>query len=143
MTGAPQPTFRRINHIGVMVEDLANAQHWLAEIFGMPLSRSVDLPGGVHGEFYRCGEIDIEVIRIGDADARAKRLRGTNVRIDHIAVEVDDLEGTLNRLSALGVKTTMPQPRLSGNVLSTWTAEETTGGISYQLMQFVEAPPAR
>ncbi len=144
MAAAAQPMFRRINHIGVIVEDLSNSQHWLAEIFGLPLNRTADMPEGqIHGEFYRCGEVDIEIVHIGEPEERRRRLRGAKVRIEHIAVEVDDLDGTLGRLSALGVKTTTPKPRLAGNVRSAWTTEETTGGVSYQLMQFGEAKPAR
>ena len=144
MTAASQPMFRRINHIGVIVEDLGNAQHWLAEIFGMPLNRTADMPEGqIHGEFYRCGEVDIEIVHIGDAEQRRKRLAGGKVRIEHIAVEVDDLEGTLARLKPLGVTITTPTPRRAGTAMSAWTTEETTGGVSYQLMQFGEAKPAR
>jgi catechol 2,3-dioxygenase-like lactoylglutathione lyase family enzyme len=144
MTAAAQPMFRRINHIGVIVETLSDSQHWLAEIFGLPLNRTADIPEGqIHGEFYRCGEVDIEIVHIGEPEERRRRLGGAKVRIEHIAVEVDDLEGTLGRLSALGVKTTTPKPRLTGTALSAWTTEETTGGVSYQLMQFGEAKPAR
>jgi len=146
MTAAAQPTFRRINHIGVIVEDLTESKRWLAEVFGMPLNRTVDLPEGqIHGEFYRCGEVDIELVHIGDPEQRRSRLRGARVRIEHIAVEVDDLEGTLGRLRALGVKTTTPQPRRAGNSLTAWTVDDTTGGVSYQLMQLgpAEAKPAR
>jgi len=136
MAAAARPMFRRVNHIGVIVENLGESQRWLAEVFGLPLDRAVDLPEGqVHGEFYRCGEVDIEIVHIGDPEERRKRLRGAKVRIEHIAVEVDDLEGTLGRLRALGVRTTTPQPRRVGNVVTAWTVDETTGGVSYQLMQ--------
>jgi len=136
VTASPHPTFRRINHIGVIVDDLTEAQRWLAEVFGLPLRRTVDLTEGkIHGEFYGCGEVDIELVQIGDPEARRQRLRGARIRIEHIAVEVDDIAATLSRLAALGVRTTTPEPRRTGNVLSAWTVEETTGGISYQLMQ--------
>lgn len=137
MTASATPMFRRINHIGVIVENLGDSQRWLSEVFGMPLDRTVDLPQGqVHGEFYRCGNVDIELVQIGDPEERRNRLRGAKVRIEHIAVEVDDLEGTLARLRSLGVRTTAPQPRRAGKAISAWTVEETTGGVSYQLMQF-------
>jgi len=130
------PLFRRVNHIGVIVADLGEARRWLAEVFGLSLSRSVELPEAkIHGEFYPCGDIDIEIIEIGDPEGRRRRLgEGNRARIEHIAVEVDDLRAALARLAALGVRTTTPEPRRIGNNLNIWTDEATTGGISYQLI---------
>ncbi len=129
--------FRRVNHIGIIVNDLAEVQRWLTEVFGLSVSRSVDLPEArIHGEFYPCGDIDIEVIEVGDPEARRRRLGdGKLARIEHIAVEVDDLVASLARLISLGARTTTPEPRRIGNSLHAWTVEETTGGISYQLIE--------
>jgi methylmalonyl-CoA/ethylmalonyl-CoA epimerase len=131
------PMFRRVNHIGIVVDNLAEARRWLTEAFGLSLGRSVELPEGkIRGEFYTCGEIDIEVIEIGDPEMRRQRLGdGRRARIEHIAVEVDDLGAALARLAPLGVRTTSPTPRRIGKSLHAWTAEETTGGVSYQLTQ--------
>jgi methylmalonyl-CoA/ethylmalonyl-CoA epimerase len=129
--------FKRIDHVGVIVNDLAEARRWLKEVFGLSFQRSVDVPDGrIRGEFYRCGDVDIEVLEIGDPEARRRRLgEGVRARIEHIAVEVDDLGVAMARLAALGVRTTAPEPRRAGNTLNVWTVEETTGGISYQLIQ--------
>ncbi len=144
MTSVPRSMFRRIDHVGVIVDDLDEARRWLTEVFGLPLRRSVDVPEGrIRGEFYACGDVDIEVIEIGDPEARRRRLGGgARARIEHIAVEVDDLCASLGRLAALGVRTTAPEPRRSGNTLNVWTVDETTGGISYQLIERIPEPPA-
>jgi hypothetical protein len=60
-------------------------------------------------------------------------------RIEHIAVEIDDLGVAMARLATLGVRTTAPEPRRVGNTLNVWTVEETTGGISYQLIERTSA----
>ncbi len=140
---ASSPMFRRIDHIGVIVDDLAEARRWLAEVFGLPLGRTVDLPEGkIRGEFYTCGGVDIEIIQIGDPEMRRRRLGdGTQARIEHIAVEVDDLNAALDHLAGLGVKTTAPNPRQVGDTLNAWTAEDTTGGVSYQLIQRLSRRP--
>lgn len=137
MTPPARPLFRRLDHIGVVVADLAEARKWLTEVFGLPLRRSVDLPDArIHGEFYACGDVDIEVLEIGDPDARRRRLgTGTRARIEHIAVEVENLGAALAQLTPQGVRTTAPDPRRIGNTLNVWTTEETTGGISYQLIE--------
>jgi len=133
--------FRRVNHIGIVVNDLAEVRRWLTEVFGLSLRRTVDLAEGrIHGEFYPCGDIDIEVIEIGDPETRRRRLGdGRQARIEHIAVEVDNLGASLSQLASLGVRTTTAEPQRIGNSLHAWTVEQTTGGISFQL---IERPPA-
>jgi methylmalonyl-CoA/ethylmalonyl-CoA epimerase len=135
-----RPMFRRVNHIGIVVRDLAEVRRWLSEVFGLSLSRTVDLAEGrIHAEFYPCGDIDIELIEISDTEVRRRRLGdGSQARIEHVAVEVDDLGASLSRLTSLGVRTTAAEPRRIGNSLHAWTVEETTGGISFQL---IERPP--
>jgi len=142
MTQGPGPMIRRIDHIGVIVNDLAEARRWLVEVFGLPLQRTVELSDGrIRGEFYACGEVDIEVLEIGDPEMRSRRLGdGKQARIEHIAVEVDHLGDALARLAVHGVRTTSPEPRRTGNRLNMWTVEETTGGISYQLIQRLPDP---
>ena len=112
------------------------------EIFGLPLQRTVELSDGrIREEFYACGEVDIEVLEIGDPEMRSRRLgEGKQARIEHIAVEVDHLGDALARLAVHGVRTTSPEPRRTGNRLNMWTVEETTGGISYQLIQRLPDP---
>ena len=144
MTPVSRSMFRRIDHVGVIVDDLEEARRWLAEVFGLPLRRSVDVPEGrIRGEFYGCGDVDIEVLEIGDPEVRRRRLgESARARIEHIAVEVDSLGAALSRLAPLGVRTTTPEPRRSGNTLNLWTVEETTGGISYQLIERTPEPSA-
>ena len=129
--------FRRIDHIGVIVADLDEQKRWLGEIFGLPLARELDFPETrLKAAFYGCGGVDIEMIQIDDPAVRRKRLgEGTPARIEHIAVEVDDIPAVLGKLAALGVRTTEPEPRKIGDRLNIWTVAETTGGVSYQLIQ--------
>jgi methylmalonyl-CoA/ethylmalonyl-CoA epimerase len=129
--------FKRVNHIGVVVADLQEAGRWLGEAFGLPLDRTLELPDrGIRAAFYKCGEVDIEVIEISDPEARRQRLgEGSRARIEHIAVEVENLQAALARLAALGVRTNDPEPRRIGDSLHMWTVAESTGGVSYQLIQ--------
>lgn len=117
--------------------DLQEAGRWLGEHFGLPLQRTLDLPDrGIRAAFYRCGDIDIEVIEVTDPEARRRRLgEGERARIEHIAVEVGDLQTILAGLAALGVRTNAPEPLRVGDSLSVWTVPDSTGGVSYQLIQ--------
>jgi len=140
MTAQARPMFRRIDHVGIVVSDLQEGQRWLAEVFGLPFKGSIDLPDGqIRGALYGCDNVDIEVIVIGDPEVRARRLGdGRHARIEHIAVEVDDLDASVARLAALGVHTTPAEPLRDEGSRTVWTVEATTGGISYQ---FIERTP--
>ncbi len=129
--------FRRIDHIGVVVADLKEAGRWLGETFGLPLRRTLEFPDrGIRAAFYGCGGVDIEVIEITDPEARRQRLgEGERARIEHIAVEVGNLEAALAPLAALGVRTTAKEPRRIGDSRHMWTVADSTGGVSYQLIE--------
>jgi methylmalonyl-CoA/ethylmalonyl-CoA epimerase len=129
--------FSRVDHIGIVVADLQEAGRWLGETFGLPLNRTLEFPDrGIRAAFYRCGDVDIEVIEITDPEARRQRLgEGERARIEHIAVEVGNLEAALVPLAALGVRTTTPEPRRIGDSLHMWTVADSTGGVSYQLIE--------
>jgi|GEM_PF-1227590 len=129
--------FRRIDHIGVVVANITEARRWLADVFGLSLDRTLEVPEGrIQAAFYTCGAVDIELLEIGDPEVRRQRL-GTDARarIEHIAVEVEDLQAALAMLAPLGVKTTQAAPRRIGDTLNVWTVAETTGGIAYQLIE--------
>lgn len=135
--------FKRIDHIGVIFGNFADAKRWMEEVFGLPLRRAFeDSERQIRAAFYNCGNIDIELLEIGDPEQRRQRLGDAPARIEHIAVEVEDLKEVLVRLAPLGVRTTAPEPRRIGDMLSVWTVAETTGGVSYQLMQRTNATPA-
>ena len=125
---------KRIDHIGVIVDDLEEAQAFLGGM-GMEFDRDLQFPGRLKAAFYRCGDTQIEVIEITDAGERESRLRGEKARIEHIAIEVDELASTMKALEGLGVRTKSPEPLKIGNNLNIWTTEESGDGVSYQLIE--------
>ena len=131
--------FRRIDHIGIILANLDDQKHWLGDVFGLPVTREIDSPQmKLKALFYGCGDVDIEIIQLADADAQRQRLGERNrARIEHIAIEVDDIQAVMKKLTPLGVGTTESEPRRAGDRLSVWTVAETTGGVSYQFIQRV------
>ncbi len=124
---------KRIDHIGVIVDDLGEA---------VALLRSLGLPEGptleredLSAAFFPCGDVSIEVIQILDPEQRRRRLGdGQQARIEHIAIEVDDLDATLEGLAVLGIRPDA-QPREVLGSLTFWTAAETSDGVRYQFVQ--------
>ena len=126
---------KRVHHIGVAVADIDRAKQLLGEKLGLTLVREGRGSGAAPSvAFYRCGEVEIELLEHERPEDRAVWLGGDNAgRIEHIALEVDDLDDTLRALEALGIAADPARPGPLG--VSVRTHPETTGGIVLQLLQ--------
>ena len=126
---------KRIDHVGVVVDDLDTARRFLAAM-GMSLDHEFDL-GRVGAAFYRCGDVMVELIECRLPEERERRLGDARARIEHIAIEVDDLAATVGELAGLGVEMTKPEPVTQGNVRSHWTKPESSEGVMYQVFETI------
>lgn len=128
--------FKRIDHIGVVVDDVTQARAFL-ESLGMRLERAQEVPErNVKIAFYRCGDGLIELIEPTTEEARRRRLGdGNQARIEHIGVEVDDAPQIMKAVQGLGVELTTGEPVPVGPNLNAWTQPETSNGIQFQLVQ--------
>src|SRR2546423_1839594 len=78
--------------------------------------------------------VEIELLEHSRPEDRAAWLGGDNLgRIEHIAIEVEDLDATLTALRALGVTGEPVRPGSLG--VSVRTHPDTTTGIVLQLLQ--------
>ena len=130
----------RIEHIGLVIDDLESGKAFMADVLGFELEREVDLPDrAVQAAFYRGGYIQLEIIQLTTDEARHRRLGpdGTKARIEHIAIIVDDLAAALDKLRIHVVRWTPSDPPYNRIPGRTWvfTVPETTGGVMYQFME--------
>jgi methylmalonyl-CoA/ethylmalonyl-CoA epimerase len=125
---------KRIDHVGVIVDDLAQAKRFLADM-GLRFDRDLEIPGRLRAAFYACGDTQIEVIEVDEPAERARRLGDGTARVEHIAFEVDGLPATLEALRRLGVETTTAEPMAVGANLNFWTTPESCDGVQYQLIE--------
>ena len=124
---------QRIDHIGVIVDDLEEAKGMLGAL-GLEQSQTLERED-LHAAFFPCGDSSIELIEILDAEQRARRFpAGRTAVIEHIAIEVDDLDETLAALDALGVRPDAP-PRRVLDSTTFWTDADTSDGVRYQFVQ--------
>jgi Glyoxalase-like domain len=124
---------RRIDHVGIVVRGLADPAGLLGAL-GLELARS-NRNDESTGHYYPCGDASIELIEVHDDEARARRLPdGAEAVIEHIAIEVDDLEAVHRTLTARGVDVTWP-PFPSGDATMIWTDAATSGGVQYQFLR--------
>jgi methylmalonyl-CoA/ethylmalonyl-CoA epimerase len=125
----------RLDHVGIVVDDLEQAKHFLAEILGLEMTNEVAIESAkLRAAYFRCGEVEIELLELGDSAARQARLGiGVKANIEHIAVQVDALDSVLAMINQRGVETTPPQPILGG--LGVWTDPATSNGIRFQIIE--------
>jgi methylmalonyl-CoA/ethylmalonyl-CoA epimerase len=124
---------RRIDHVGVIVDDLDDAARLLGDGLGLERTTTVDRDD-LRLAFFRCGDVSIEIIELLDPALRRERLGdGAQARIEHIAFEVGDLGDALAALSALGVEPNAP-PLRSGTRTMVWTDPATSDDIMFQFL---------
>jgi methylmalonyl-CoA/ethylmalonyl-CoA epimerase len=127
-------TLKRVHHIGIAVADLGRARELLGGALGLTLVRESH-GGNPSTAFYRCGEVEIELLEHTRPEDRAAWLGGDNPgRIEHIAIEVDgDFDRAVAALAALGI--TADSPRSGPFGQSVRTHPDTTTGVVLQLLQ--------
>jgi methylmalonyl-CoA/ethylmalonyl-CoA epimerase len=124
---------RRLDHVGIVVDSLAEGRQLLVGQFGLVPDGEAELEG-LKIAFFKSGEARVELIEPTDPDVRTRRLGDHQARIEHISFEVDDLEDTMLALEALGIELTAP-PIDSGGRLNVWTVPATSDGIMFQFQQ--------
>jgi methylmalonyl-CoA/ethylmalonyl-CoA epimerase len=127
----------RIHHVGIVVADLADAGRFLEDVLGFHLEATQKLPEAqIDAGFFAIGDgAQVELLQLGDPEARAQRLGEGNVgRLDHIAIEVDDVDAVREELRPAGVRMQSEEPRRTSLARSYFTRPETTGGVVYQFL---------
>jgi methylmalonyl-CoA/ethylmalonyl-CoA epimerase len=122
-----------LEHVGIVVDRLGDAQRLIGEVLGLELIRERDLHDHhVRAANYRCGEVELELIEATDPLTRARRLGDGPARIEHLAFVVDDLDATVDRLTRSGVEVTDVGYMPESDVSFTNTVPETSDGIMLQ-----------
>lgn len=125
----------RIDHVGLVVDDIEPIAALLTGI-GFVERRRVEREN-LRAVFLGCGDVEVEVLQILDPAERERRLGDARSRLEHVAVEVDDLEATIVELERLGGRAAAPI-RETERYRMFFTDPGSTHGVT---LQFVE--PAR
>src|SRR3954469_15641780 len=132
----------RFDHIGVLVADLDAARTFARDVLGLgePVSEFRAEEYGLSGAFFGLGGGRLEMLRFDEPGDRLPP--GQTTRIDHIAVEVKDLDAEAERLGARGVEfqgpldpTPISVPVELRGRRHLWTRPETSGGFMLQLIE--------
>lgn len=149
------PGMRGIDHIGITVPDLDEAQGFLVDVLGAvhvytlgPKQSDDEWMSthlGVHPRtvireirFYRLGDgSNIETFQYESADGQAPQPRNSDIGGHHLAVYVDDMDAALEHLRAHGVDI-MGEPTASaGPALGQrWVYFRSPWGMQFELVSF-------
>jgi methylmalonyl-CoA/ethylmalonyl-CoA epimerase len=106
--------FGRIDHIGVAVADIDAALALYETGFEMPLvHRETVAEQGVEAVLLDVGDGHVELLRpLGPDTPVGKFMAKNGAGLHHVAYAVDDIDGTLEKLAAAGIKLIDTKPRI-------------------------------
>jgi len=128
----------KLHHIGIAVGSLAAARPVFEKLLGKPPdSEEVVEEQKVRVAMFQVGESRLELLEATCEDsplARSLLKRGQGVH--HIAVTVEDLAGTLQRLESAGVRLIDRKPRRgAGNKQVAFLHPAGTAGVLIELVE--------
>ena len=104
---------KKIEHIGIAVKDLANANELFAKLFNQVHYKIESVESeGVFTSFFQLGETKIELLESTDENsAIAKFIEKKGEGIHHIAFEVEDIDAEMQRLQNEGFQLIHQNPK--------------------------------
>ncbi|HEY8643828.1 MAG TPA: VOC family protein [Candidatus Dormibacteraeota bacterium] len=123
----------RIDHVGIVVAGLEPAAQFARQVLGLELKvQPPPAPNPIAFYGWEAGA-NVELIELVDPAARVARLGDAVARIDHIAVEVDDVDAAAAELQGHGVRFTTDAPVAVRDIRTLWTQADTSGGVMWQV----------
>ena len=132
-----------LNHVGIAATRTDRLAEFLRSVCQLELARSIPLEHlGVTAYFFEGGTAEIELVELETVAARRERLRnGQQAIIEHIALEVPDLEEARAACARCGVgltdrpgrSTPSFEPLVADGKASLWTIATSTDPIIWQL----------
>ncbi len=128
---------RRVNHLGIIVEDLDEAVQSFTERLGLTLDHIEPYGDELEIAFLPCGDTLVELIEPRtEAGSNADYLKQHGPGIQHVAFEVEDLEAALSELAERGVKPLGDAPmRGAGGTRIAFLEPQAFGGILVELCE--------
>ncbi|GAA4234239.1 methylmalonyl-CoA epimerase [Postechiella marina] len=128
----------KIEHIGIAVKNLEEANSLYSKIFGkQPYKQEEVESEGVKTSFFKAGDNKIELLEATKEDsAIAKFIAKKGEGIHHIAFDVDNIEAEIKRLSSEGFIVLNKKPKKGAdNKLVAFLHPKSTNGVLIELCQ--------
>jgi methylmalonyl-CoA/ethylmalonyl-CoA epimerase len=128
----------RIDHLGIAVRDLAQAEPLYEALLGAPSTgREVVASEAVEVSFFTVGESRIELLQpTGPESPIAKAIEKRGEGVHHVCFKVDDIEAEVARLRARGFQFVGAAPRPgAGGAVVAFIHPKSAGGVLIELSQ--------
>ncbi|MFB6258772.1 MAG: methylmalonyl-CoA epimerase [Flavobacteriales bacterium] len=103
---------KRIEHLGIAVEDLSQANELFERLFGPSYKVEEVEEEGVSTSFFKVGDNKIELLEAKNADSPIARFIEKNGEgLHHVAFEVEDIQGEMERLQNEGFRLIHEEPK--------------------------------
>jgi methylmalonyl-CoA epimerase len=129
-----------IDHLGIAVKSLAEARKFYEQLGLKPMPEETVEAEQVRLSMVPVGESRIELLEPTSADSPiGKFLAKRGEGLHHVALHVDDLSGTVERLKASGTRLISDEIKVgAGGHLYVFVHPSSAGGV---LLELVEDPP--
>ena len=128
----------KVDHVGIAVKDLEQAKKFYTEMLGIPaMGEEVVAEQKVKVCFIPCGDSEIELLESTEPDGPiAKFIEKKGEGIQHIALNVDNIENALADSKEKGVRLIDEKPRYgAGGASIAFVHPKSTGGILLELSE--------
>ena len=128
----------RIDHIGVVTEDLDGAVALYEGTMGMPVAHRETVESqGVEAVLLDVGEGHVELLRpLGPDTPVGKYLERKGPGLHHVAYAVDDIEGVLESLKSAGIELIDSEPRVGiRDSRVAFVHPRSTGGVLTEIVE--------
>jgi methylmalonyl-CoA/ethylmalonyl-CoA epimerase len=133
------PKVKKINHIGLAVEDIESALLFWEGALGIKLDHTEETGDkSLKLGFLKVGDSELEMVQPTTPDSTmTKFLEKRGPGIHHICLEVDDIDGMLAQLKEKGIQLIDETPReMEGRRLA-FVHPKSTGGVLLELYELV------
>ena len=129
---------KKIEHIGIAVQDIQASNKVFAKIFGKESFKSEYVESeSVVTSFFQIGDSKIELVAATNLDSSiAKYLDKNREGMHHIAFDVPDIKKEMKRLQSKGIRTLNEEPKQGAdNKLICFLHPKDTNGVLIELCQ--------
>ena len=128
----------RIDHLAIVVDDLEKALKFWRDGLGLEVSRVEDVPEqGAQVTFLTIGDQNVELVKPTDDESGMSRfLEKRGPGMHHIALEVEDIQDSLDHLDAAGIRLIHEVPMVgAGGRRIAFIHPESTHGVLVELYE--------
>jgi methylmalonyl-CoA/ethylmalonyl-CoA epimerase len=129
---------KKIEHIGIAVKNLDEANELYAKLFGKPHYKTEAVESeGVKTSFFKIGNNKLELLEAMNEDSPiAKFIENRGEGIHHIAFDVEDINAEIKRLKQEGFVVLSDSPKKGAdNKLVVFLHPKSTNGVLIELCQ--------